>query len=382
MAERRSDKNKSEPWRDPNAAAYVRIENITKRFGDFVAVNNVSLKVHKGEIFCLLGGSGCGKSTLLRMLAGFEEPSAGQIFLDGQDMADIPPYERPVNMMFQSYALFPHMTVEKNIAFGLEQERLTRAEVVSRVTEILDIVKLGEFARRKPHQLSGGQRQRVALARALVKRPKLLLLDEPLGALDRKLREHTQFELINIQEQLGVTFIVVTHDQEEAMTLASRIGVMNRGEIVQIGTPTEIYEFPQTKFVADFIGSVNMFEGRLIEDLPDRVRIQSDELGGVVFVDHGISAAPGQVVWVAIRPEKINILRAAPEDARENCVRGVVRDIAYMGDLSVYLVKIDSGKTVRVTLPNIERLSDDERILWDETVYLAWHPGSPVIVTQ
>jgi putrescine transport system ATP-binding protein len=382
MAERRNDKNKHEPWRDPNAQPYVRFEGVSKRFGDFVAVNNVSLKIYKGEIFCLLGGSGCGKSTLLRMMAGFEEPSGGAIYLDGQDMAGIPPYERPVNMMFQSYALFPHMSVEKNIAFGLEQEKLARGEINARVAEMLDIVKLGEFAKRKPHQLSGGQRQRVALARALVKRPKLLLLDEPLGALDKKLREATQFELINIQETLGVTFIVVTHDQEEAMTLASRIGVMNRGEIVQIGTPTEIYEFPSTKFVADFIGSVNMFEGRLIEDLPDRVRIHSDELGGVVYVDHGISAAPGAAVWAAIRPEKIEIQRTAPADARENCARGVVKEIAYMGDVSVYLVKIDSGKTVRVTLPNTERLSDDERILWDETVYLSWHPGSPVVVTQ
>ncbi len=222
----------------------------------------------------------------------------------------------------------------------------------------------------------------MALARSLVKRPKLLLLDEPLGALDKKLREATQFELINIQEQLGVTFIVVTHDQEEAMTLASRIGVMNRGEIVQIGTPTEIYEFPMTKFVADFIGSVNMFEGTLVEDLPDRARIKSDELGGVIYVDHGISSAPRRIVWVAVRPEKINILRTPPSDTRENCVKGVVKEIAYMGDLSIYLVKIDSGKTVRVTLPNVERMSDDERILWEETVWLTWHASSPVVVTQ
>jgi putrescine transport system ATP-binding protein len=243
-------------------------------------------------------------------------------------------------------------------------------------------VKLGTFAARKPHQLSGGQRQRVALARSLVKRPKLLLLDEPLGALDKKLREATQFELINIQEQLGVTFVVVTHDQEEAMTLASRIGVMNRGEIVQIGTPTEIYEFPMTKFVADFIGSVNMFEGRLVEDLPDRARIQSDELGSVIYIDHGISSAPGAMVWAAVRPEKINIRRQAPADTSENCVKGVVKEIAYMGDVSIYLVKIDSGKTVRVTLQNAERLSDDERILWDETVWLSWHGSSPVVVSQ
>ncbi len=384
-ADRRADKNKAknEPWRDADAEGYVRIDNVTKKFGDFVAVNNVSLKIYKGEIFCLLGGSGCGKSTLLRMMAGFESPTSGSIYLDGQDMADVPPYERPVNMMFQSYALFPHMTVEKNIAFGLEQEKgLSKADIATRVTDILEIVKLTPFAVRKPHQLSGGQRQRVALARSLVKRPKLLLLDEPLGALDKKLREATQFELINIQEQLGVTFIVVTHDQEEAMTLASRIGVMNRGEIVQIGTPTEIYEFPQTKFVADFIGSVNMFQGRLVEDLPDHVRIQSDELGGTVYVDHGISSAPGATVWAAIRPEKINLLRTPPADAAENCVKGVVKEIAYMGDMSIYLVKIESGKTVRVTQPNVERLSDDERILWDETVWLSWHASSPVVVTQ
>jgi putrescine transport system ATP-binding protein len=382
-AERRADKNKNEPWRDPHAEAYVRFEKITKKFGDFTAVNNVSLKIYRGEIFCLLGGSGCGKSTLLRMMAGFESPTSGAIYLDGQDMAGVPPYDRPVNMMFQSYALFPHMTVEKNVAFGLEQEKgLSKQEIASRVADMLEVVKLTQFAARKPHQLSGGQRQRVALARSLVKRPKLLLLDEPLGALDKKLREATQFELINIQERLGVTFIVVTHDQEEAMTLASRIGVMNRGEIVQIGTPTEIYEFPQTKFVADFIGSVNMFEGQLIEDLPDRVRIRSEELGGVIYVDHGISSAPGATVWAAIRPEKINILRAHPGENNENSVKGVVKEIAYMGDLSIYLVKIDSGKMVRVTLPNVERLSDDERILWDETVWLTWHASSPVVVTQ
>jgi putrescine transport system ATP-binding protein len=359
---------------------YVRIENVTKRFGDFVAVDNVSLSVFKGEIFCLLGGSGCGKTTLLRMLAGFETPTSGRIFIDGQDMADTLPYERPVNMMFQSYALFPHMSVEKNVAFGLEQEKLPRKEIDKRVADMLDIVKLGELARRKPHQLSGGQRQRVALARALVKRPKLLLLDEPLAALDKKLREATQFELINIQEQLGVTFVVVTHDQEEAMTLASRIGVMDRGEIVQVGSPTEIYEYPTSKFVADFIGSVNMFEGHLIEDEPDFVRIQAPELSCTIFVDHGISAAPGASVWVAIRPEKIEIDRVEPEGT-ENRARGVVRDIAYMGDMSIYLVKIDSGKMVRVTLPNsVRQLS--ERISWDEPVWLSWDASSPVILPQ
>ena len=377
MVEKPADGNPSRHV--DKAREYVRIEGVTKRFGDFVAVDNVSLTIFKGEIFCLLGGSGCGKTTLLRMLAGFESPTSGRIYIDGQDMADTPPYERPVNMMFQSYALFPHMSVEKNVAFGLEQEKLARPEIGRRVAEMLEIVRLGEFAKRKPHQLSGGQRQRVALARALVKKPKLLL-DEPLGALDRKLREHTQFELINLQEQLGVTFVVVTHDQEEAMTLASRIGVMDRGEIVQIGTPTSIYEYPTTRFIADFIGSVNMFEGQLVEDEPDHVRIRSPELGGVIYVDHGISAAPGATVWAAIRPEKIEISRTPP-GRTENAVSGVVKEIAYMGDVSIYLVRIESGKTVRVTLPNVERHADD-RISWDETVWLSWHPTSPVVLTQ
>jgi len=371
---------KIEPWNDPHATPYVRIERVTKKFGDFVAVNDVSLKVYKGEIFCLLGGSGCGKTTLLRVLAGFEAASTGAVFIDGQDMTGIPPYERPVNMMFQSYALFPHMTVEKNVAFGLEQEGIARDEIRRRVGEMLEIVKLTQFIKRKPHQLSGGQRQRVALARSLVKRPKLLLLDEPLGALDKKLREHTQFELVNIQEQLGVTFVVVTHDQEEAMTLASRIAVMHHGEFVQVGTPSEIYEYPNSRFVADFIGSVNMFEGRLIEDEPDHVRIESEELGGTIFIDHGVSAAPGAIVWVALRPEKIALSRE-PGKGPDNCVRGVVKEIAYMGDLSIYLVKLASGRMVRVTQPNTIRHPDD-RITWDENVYLHWHSTSGVVVTQ
>ncbi len=359
---------------------YVRLDGVTRKFGDFVAVNNVSLSINQGEIFCLLGGSGCGKTTLLRMLAGFDAPTSGSIFIDGQDMAGIPAYERPANMMFQSYALFPHMTAWKNIAFGLEQEKLSRAEISERVGAILDIVKMTPYAQRKPHQLSGGQRQRIALARSLVKRPKLLLLDEPLGALDKKLREQTQFELLGIQERLGVTFIVVTHDQEEAMTLATRIGVMNRGEIVQVGTPPDIYEFPSSRFVADFIGSVNMFEGWLVEDEPDHVRIQSDELGAYVYVDHGISAAPGATVWTAIRPEKINIARERPP-GEDNVVHGIVREIAYMGDMSMYLVQIDSGRMMRVTRPNIVRQSED-RISWDEAVWLSWHSSSAIVLTQ
>jgi putrescine transport system ATP-binding protein len=373
------------------AKPYLRIENVTRKFGDFVAVNDVSLDVERGEIFCLLGGSGSGKTTLLRMLAGFETPSSGKIYIDGQDMSGIAPYDRPVNMMFQSYALFPHMTVEKNVAFGLEQERLGKDEVRRRVGEILEIVKMTAFLARKPHQLSGGQRQRVALARALVKRPKLLLLDEPLAALDRKLREHTQFELINIQEQLGVTFVVVTHDQEEAMTLSTRMGVMNHGQIVQVGTPSDIYEFPATRFVADFIGSVNMFEGKLIEDEPDFVRIRCDDVGTVVYVSHGISSPPDATVWVAVRPEKINISRRPPAPPAgvhqpdtgtgENVVRGTVKEIAYMGDMSIYLVQAESGKSIRVTIPNVARHNDD-RITWDETVYVSWHAESPVVLTR
>ena len=363
------------------AAAFVRIENVTKKFGDFAAVDDVSLDIHQGEIFCLLGGSGSGKTTLLRMLAGFETPTAGRIYIDGQDMSTIPPYERRVNMMFQSYALFPHMTVEKNVSFGLEQEKLGKQEIRERVNEILDIVKMTSFVARKPHQLSGGQRQRVALARALVKRPKLLLLDEPLAALDRKLREHTQFELINIQKRLGVTFIVVTHDQEDAMTLSSRMGVMNHGRIAQVGTPAAIYESPVTKFVADFIGSVNMFAGRVLDESAGR--IQSDELGCVVAVDRNLSCARGATVWTAVRPEKINMSRdaAAADGRRENMVRGVVKEIAYMGDVSIYLVQIDSGKTVRVTLPNIMR-DAEHRITRDETVHLSWHGSSPVVLTE
>ncbi len=356
---------------------YVRIDHVSKRYGDTVAVNNVSLDINKGEIFCLLGGSGCGKTTLLRMLAGFETPSSGALYIDGQNLADIPPYERPVNMMFQSYALFPHMSVEANISFGLEQERITRPEIKRRVAEILDIVKLGDYAKRKPHQLSGGQRQRVALARALVKRPKLLLLDEPLGALDRKLREHTQFELISIQEKLGVTFVVVTHDQEEAMTLASRVGVMNRGEIVQVGTPRDIYEFPATRFVADFIGSVNLFDGKLSEDEPEFVRVGCPQLPAPVYIDHGMSAPPGADCWVAIRPEKIELGRTAPAGP-DNWAHGVVQGIAYLGDMSVYLIRLDSGREVRVTQANRTR-KPEEQFKWDESVYLCWDAGSPVV---
>ncbi len=386
---------RKEPWKDPQAQAYIRIEKVTKKFGEFVAVSDVSLSIYQGEIFCLLGGSGCGKTTLLRMLAGFEAPTSGRIFIDGQDMAGVPPYKRPVNMMFQSYALFPHMTVEQNVAFGLKQEGVSKAEIAERVQAMLSMVKLDQFTRRKPHQLSGGQRQRVALARSLIKRPKLLLLDEPLGALDKKLREHTQFELVNIQEKLGVTFVVVTHDQEEAMTLASRIGVMNHGRIVQVGTPHEIYEFPGTRFVSEFIGNVNMFEGRILADEPDHVTIASKELGAPIYIGHGVSTAPDAIVWAAVRPEKIVLTRQEPVaplgvphamlaqngDGQFNTAQGVIKEIAYMGDTTIYIVQLDTGKQLRVTQPNTHRHADSP-LTWEERVWISWHESSAVVVTE
>jgi len=366
-------------------SAYVRISDVSKKFGDFTAVDHVSLDIRRGEIFCLLGGSGSGKTTLLRMLAGFETPTTGRIEIDGQDLSRVPPYERPVNMMFQSYALFPHMSVEKNVAFGLEQEHLGRDAIRRQVGEILEIVKMSGYGARKPHQLSGGQRQRVALARALVKRPKLLLLDEPLAALDRKLREHTQFELLNIQQRLGVTFIVVTHDQEEAMTLGTRLGVMNHGRIVQVGTPSDIYESPATRFVADFIGSVNMFEGQVVANGVDGLSITSADLGCTVRAERPGGGAHGSTVWTAIRPEKIQISRTLPAGAAagrgENAVIGTVKEIAYMGDMSIYLVRLDSGHMLRVTLPNVMR-GTERPIAREERVWLSWHGSSPVVLTE
>jgi putrescine transport system ATP-binding protein len=369
----------SKPAVASKPAPYVRLDRITKRFGAFAAVEHVSLDIERGEIFCLLGGSGCGKTTLLRMLAGFETPTEGAIYIDGIDVTTVPPYERPVNMMFQSYALFPHMTVAQNVGFGLRQDGVAAAEIDQRVREMLGLVQLDGYEKRKPHQLSGGQRQRVALARALIKRPKLLLLDEPLGALDKKLRAQTQFELVNLQEKLGVTFIIVTHDQEEAMTLASRIGVMRAGEILQVGTPADIYEFPNSRYVADFIGTVNLFEGRLVEDEPDHVRIECAELSGTIYVDHGVSSAPDATVTVAIRPEKVALTRTRPEQP-ENVFEGVVTGMAYLGDATRYLVQLNSGAQLRVTSPNTFR--HDERLEQGDGVYASWHATAPVVVSR
>jgi putrescine transport system ATP-binding protein len=358
---------------------YIRIEHVTKRFGSFEAVSQVSLDIEQGEIFCLLGGSGCGKTTLLRMLAGFEEPTEGAIYIDGVDVTSVPPYERPVNMMFQSYALFPHMTVAQNVAFGLRQDGVSKADALIKVREMLALVQLEGYESRKPHQLSGGQRQRVALARALVKRPKLLLLDEPLGALDKKLRERTQFELVNLQEKLGVTFVIVTHDQEEAMTLASRIGVMRSGKILQVGSPTDIYEFPNSRYVADFIGSVNLFDGQLTVDEPDHCRIHCEALGIEVHIDHGVSSAPDALVTVALRPEKIRLSREQPAQS-ENCVQGVVSGVAYLGDSTRFLVQLGNRTQLQVTRPNIDR--HDEHLVADEVVWAHWEGNSPVVVTR
>ena len=371
------------PWLDPEAEPFIKIQSVSKHFGDFTAVDAVDLDIYKGELFCLLGGSGCGKSTLLRMLAGFETPSSGSIIIDGANMNHVPPYERPVNMMFQSYALFPHMTVENNVAYGLKRDGLAKADIDQRVEEMLAMVELTQFRKRKPHQLSGGQCQRVALARSLVKNPKVLLLDEPLAALDKRLREQTQFELMNIQEKLGVTFIVVTHDQEEAMTLSTRIAVMDAGRFKQIGTPTEIYEFPTSRLVAQFIGNANMFDGRIIENGPDHVIVQSKEPECQFYIDHGMSIQEGTKVWVAVRPEKIRISKQAPESDGSNTIKGMVHDIGYLGGISTYRIKIDGERIVEITSPNLVRPKDgNPPIDWDEQVYLEWDASSAVVLTK
>ncbi|WP_418159744.1 ABC transporter ATP-binding protein [Benzoatithermus flavus] len=368
-----------EPWQDPNALPFIRIQNVTKKFGDLYAVDNVSLDIYRGEFFALLGPSGCGKTTLLRMLAGFETPTQGRILIDGQDMAAVPPWRRPVNMMFQSYALFPHMTVEDNIAFGLKQERLARSEIRDRVAEAIRLVQLEGREKRRPDQLSGGQKQRVALARAIVKRPKVLLLDEPLGALDKKLRERTQFELVNVQETLGLTFVIVTHDQEEAMTVSTRMAVMNEGQVVQLGTPAEMYEYPASRFVADFLGDVNVLEARVVEAGRERMRVHSEAAGCDVLADRSPPAVPGETVWVAIRPEKFVLAKEPPADPAVNCMAGEVWDIGYLGDVSIYHVRLASGVAVRCTQANRQRLIE-RPITWEDRVWLTWAPDASVIL--
>jgi putrescine transport system ATP-binding protein len=359
-------------------SAFLQIHNVVKDFGGYKAVNNVSLDIAKGEIFALLGSSGCGKTTLLRMLAGFETPTSGRIILNGQDLAGLPPYERPLNMMFQSYALFPHLTVWDNIAFGLRRDGMSKDAVADRVEAMLKLVQLGKYAKRKPHQLSGGQQQRVALARSLAKQPQLLLLDEPLGALDKKLREQTQIELVNIIEQVGVTCVMVTHDQEEAMTMASRIAVMSEGRFLQVGSPNEIYETPQTRFVADFIGNVNMMDGTVEVDENDHVIIAGEDCKH--YVGHGITGTQGMSVTVALRPEKIHLVRHKPTD-EFNCTEGVIEEMSYFGSFTVYRLKLASGATLKVSMANTVRQREDE-LTWGDKVWAHWSRSAHVVLTQ
>ena len=357
---------------------FLQIQDIVKDFNGFKAVNNVSLDIAKGEIFALLGSSGCGKSTLLRMLAGFEVPTSGRIVLNGQDLAGLPPYQRPMNMMFQSYALFPHLNVWQNIAFGLQREGLPKDQIAARVEAMLKLVQLSKFAQRKPHQLSGGQQQRVALARSLAKQPQMLLLDEPLGALDKKLREETQIELVNIIEQVGVTCVMVTHDQEEAMTMASRMAVMSEGRFLQVGAPGDIYETPATRFVADFIGNVNLMEGTLDVDEVDHCIIGSVDCRH--YVGHGITGTAGMAVTVALRPEKISLSKAKPE-GEFNQVQGSVKEMSYFGSFTVFHLQLASGAKLKASMANTQRHRDED-ITWGDSVWAQWSESAHVVLTQ
>ncbi|MCO5126078.1 MAG: ABC transporter ATP-binding protein [Rhodobacteraceae bacterium] len=366
------------PWNDPDQKPLIQFKNVTKRFGDFVAIDDITLDIYRREFFALLGPSGCGKTTLMRMLAGFETPSAGTIMVDGVDIAPIPPNRRPVNMMFQSYALFPHLTVWDNIAFGLRRSDMPKDQIPARVEEMLRLVRLEKFSKRKPHQISGGQRQRVALARSLAKAPKLLLLDEPLGALDKKLRQDTQFELMDIQEKTGTTFVIVTHDQEEAMTVASRVAVMDHGKMIQIDTPDRIYETPNSVYVADFIGDVNILDGKVSASGNGKVELATSD-GFTVRTAAGHAPAAGSAAGFAIRPEKLKVTRAAPVDASVNAAEGEIWDIGYLGDMTVFYVKLGSGKVVKASMLNAQREVEDP-IAYDEKVWVSFGETAGVVL--
>ena len=371
------------PWLDREATPFIQIKNLSKNFDGTPAVANIDLNIYQGELFTILGGSGCGKSTLLRMLAGFETPSAGQIIIDGKDMAGIPAYDRPVNMMFQSYAVFPHMTVAQNISYGLKKDGIEKSQIKNRVNEMLELVQLSALGKRKPHQLSGGQRQRVALARALIKKPKVLLLDEPLAALDKKLREQTQFELMNLQYELGITFVVVTHDQEEAMTLSSRVAVMNEGRFIQIGTPSQVYESPNNKFVADFFGTINFFNATVQNANQDSkvLRATLEKTGTELDAKFDGNIHAGDQITIAVRPEKISITKNNPEGENLTVTKGVVEDLAYYGNRSIYRIRSQSGRIIQVSAQNFAR-SEQLALEWDDEVYLSWNSSCNVVLTE
>ncbi len=366
-----------EPWNDPDVAPLIQFKNVTKRFGNFTAIDDQSFDIYEQEFFALLGPSGCGKTTMMRMLAGFEKPTSGTILLGGQDMAPIPPNKRAVNMMFQSYALFPHLSVWDNIAFGLKRDRMEKSAIDRRVDEMLKLTRLERFAKRKPHQISGGQRQRVALARSLAKAPKLLLLDEPMGALDAKLRQDTQFELMDIQEKTGTTFVIVTHDQEEAMTVASRVAVMDEGRIIQADPPANLYEVPNCVYVADFIGEVTIIEGRATKN-GDAYDVSFAEGQPTLRAQSDKTFANGQKCHLAIRPEKVAITAESPEDAA-NALQGTILDIAYLGNLSTYLVELASGHIIKAQTANTQRLSR-RSFTWEDTVWLSWTETAGVLL--